>query len=166
MSGGSRCRGGGFTVLEVIVTLAIVAILLAIVAQVHLEYIRFDRAATKSLFRHPQLSAVTARVRNDVLSTAAYPIEFRDWEQSSQTLIVRLDGSPPRTAVWEFSEGSATRHLFEPGEQVSVWRAGGVPLFTVSAVELDQDRRVATRLVATAENGKVIFDGIFQPRIR
>lgn len=146
-------------------TLLVVSILLLLVGQLHLEFLKFDGEATEALFRHPELSAVTARVRQDVLSTVSYPGSFKGLSQSPTRLILRVGIKPPVTAVWEFDEESVTRRQFVGGAESSSWRATRTPAFEVSAIELVEGGRLATRLTARDREGRLVYDGVFQPRI-
>jgi len=154
----------GFTIVELLVALAIFGILLLVSIEVERELVVYTKSNVIDFYSHPELDAIVVRLRADVLDSAGYPSSFRDWEQSTRVLLLAVGSSPARTIVWEFSSsGTASRQEFRGDEAVSSWTARGVPSFQVSSAEMP-DGSVGVRIVATTDRGERIVDRVFAPR--
>lgn len=153
--------------LEITVALAVFGILMLVLAGLDREFLRFDRQMRVQFFLHPEPMGVLARVRRDVLDSRGYPESFRSWSQSpSQLLLYVADANTHklRIVVYDFSEAGLARRLaFEGEDQVSDWRARGVPKFSVGSYDMPRGG-TAVRLKAYDEKGRLAVDQIIEPR--
>lgn len=155
----------GFSMLEMVIVVAIFAVILVILTMLEGEMKRFDRSMRLQLLSHPEPTAVLARVRRDVLDSNGYPSRLGSYEQTPQTLLlsgVNAAGAP-ETIVYDFTKSAtAVRLTFDGDRETSRWQANAVPQFTVTDAEMP-DGGVAVRLQAISK-GNLIVDAIIQPR--
>jgi hypothetical protein len=169
-----RRRERGYSLLEVTVMLGAFAAVLAIFFIATAEMRQWEKRLPINFMRHPQVSAVIARMRRDVVSAQApdpYEPEFGGFTMSSKTLILRtiVPSGGLQTVVWDFSEpGVARRHAYTSTLKESVWTARGLPNDFSSEVKLDavefDDRPYGVRITAKDSNGRIAIDQILQPR--
>jgi prepilin-type N-terminal cleavage/methylation domain-containing protein len=176
-----RRRVAGYTLLEVVVAMAIFGIFLVVLGVLTSEMRAIEKRMPINFMRHPQIVGVIARIRRDVIDahgTDPYPESYAEYTQSGQTLIVETiqqDGGR-QTIVWDFrTPGEVQRHAFRVGVRTT-WRARGVPAdfsksLVVDAVDLSEeddvdipDRPYGVRLIARDGKGRVAIDQILQPR--
>lgn len=156
----------GFSLLEMVIAVAIFGVILVILTVLQGEMSRFDRSMRLQLLTHPEPTAVLARVRRDILDSHGYPSRLGTYEQSPKTLLLAgfNPAGAPETIVYDFSTpGLAVRLTFDGERETSRWQANAVPQFTVKEAEMP-DGGVAVRLQAESK-GKLIVDAILQPRI-
>lgn len=161
-----RRRQRGFSLLEMVVSVAIFGVILLVLTILEGEMKRFDRSMRLQLLNHPEPTAVLARVRRDVLDSRGYPGHYGRYEQSPSTLLLYGldDTGQPETIVYDFSQpGVAIRMAFGVKGESSEWRANGVPRFTITDAAMP-DGGIAVRVQARSK-GKLIIDAIIQPRI-
>ena len=165
-----RCRQRGFTLLETLVTLVIFGIVITILLTLTAEMRGYDKRYPLNLMKHPQVSAVLARMRKDVLDGFGpdpYPASYLKHVQSEKKLIVYSvqQSGFTQTVVWDFgTPGIVRRTAYSVGGVVADWTARGVPAdFIVGTFEIP-NRPYAVRLQARDGAGRLAIDQILQPR--
>lgn len=158
----------GYTLLEVVIALAIFGIFLAVLAQLTREMTGYEKRLPVNFLSHPQVIAVLSRLRRDVLDATMpyYPESYAMYSQSPNTLLLyslEAEGNA-QTIVWDFSKpGEARRRAFSVGAQTSEWVARGVPQLTVSSFPISGSAE-SVRIKAYDDNGLLAIDQILQPR--
>ena len=159
-------RRRGFTMLEVVVTLAIFGVFLLIIVSLTLEMRKNEAKYPVNFMTHPEVSSVIARLRKDVFDTKYYPAEFKGSTQSATTLslyTLRTTGFA-ETVVYDFSKsGEVHRKAYNATDLVSDWVARGVPTFHIDDYKLETGQD-AVRIKAYDNQGKLAIDEIFLPR--
>lgn len=162
-------RERGFTLLELVVTMAVFGVFLMIIGTITMEMRGNEKRNPVDFQQHPQMIAVLSRLRKDVLDAFGadpYPPSFQTYTQSNKVLIVYSVQSSgfTQTVVWDFSKpGTATRSAFSVGGVVSKWDAHGVPQFIIEGYEIP-DRPWGVRARALNKKGQLVVDEILQPR--
>lgn len=157
-------RSEGWTLLEMIIVLAIFSVLLTMVTGLYIELIRVDADVRSELLEHPELPVLLERFGRDVLDSRRYPNAIKEWSQTAEVLLVERE--PGSVVVWDFSQAGLARRIeLEGGVERSLWTARGLPAITISAEEIVEDR-MGLRMRLTSEGGDLIYDRIFQPRPR
>jgi prepilin-type N-terminal cleavage/methylation domain-containing protein len=167
----------GHTLLEVIVSLTIFGTFLAIAFGLTAEMRRWERRLPVNFMRHPQIIAVIARMRRDVLDVQLPPPpndkiylnEYDGYVMGSKTLIVQtgLD-TGLQTVVWDFSESGVVRRVSYNVGVKTEWVARGVPPEFSAGTDIEamkfEGRLYGVRLIAKDTNGLIAIDQILQPR--
>ena len=166
-------RSGGYTLLEVVVAMAVFGIFLMALTAVTGEMVHYERRLQIDYLRHPQIIAVIGRMRRDVLDAhgaSPYRNSHDGYVMSSRTLILESvqQGGGVNTIVWDFNTpGEVHRLAYNVGVPAR-WVARGVPAGFSSSVEIDAvgipGRPYGVRLTARDEQGRVSIDQLFQPR--
>jgi prepilin-type N-terminal cleavage/methylation domain-containing protein len=166
-------RSAGFTLLEIVVAMAIFGIFLLVIGILTSEMRSYEKRLPVNFMRHPQISAVVARVRRDVLDahgSKPYRNSHGEYTMSPKTLIlesVQATGGV-ETVVWDFSKPGEVRRISYNVGVASEWVARGVPEDFSSSVTLDAvdipGRPYGVRLIAKDRNGRIAIDQILQPR--
>lgn len=167
-----RRRERGYSLVEVTVMLAVFGAMLAIFFILTSEMRQWEKRLPVNYMRHPQVTAVLARLRRDVVSAAPdpYPEEFGDWKNTPKTLIIEtlLEIGGRQTIVWDFSRPTVvTRHAYTSTMEESTWVARGLPpdfSADIDSVEFE-GREWAVRIMAKDSNGQVSIDQIYEPRV-
>lgn len=163
-----RRRRNGYTLMEIVIAMAIFGFFVIMIAQLTHEMNGYERKLPVDFLSHPQVVVVLSRLRKDVLDTTTpyYPASFETWSQSDKTLI--LYSLQPtgfaETVVWDFgTKGQVRRRSFSVGNLTSDWIARGVPEFRVTdfPIALHPD---SVRIVAHDDYGHLSVDQILQPR--
>ena len=164
-------RQRGYTLIEILVSLAVFGIIVAIFSILMAEMRSHTKRYPVNFTRHPQISAVLSRLRRDVQDAygpTPYKNSFLGYEMSEKVLIVE-SMQPNRslvTVVWDFSQPTiVTRRAYQVGVPTD-WVARGVPPdfnVTLEAIKFPA-RPYGVRLEATDEEGRVAIDQILQPR--
>lgn len=165
-------RQRGFTLMEVVVTMAIFGVFLLIVTTLTLEMRGNEKRYPVNYMQHPQVIAVLSRMRRDVLDAFGsnpYPGSTIDgkYSQSPKTLIVQtIVGGGSQIVVWDFStKGEAHRVSYNVGVATE-WVARGLPPDfegTFDAVETP-GHPFGVRVLAFDKNKKLAIDQYLQPR--
>jgi prepilin-type N-terminal cleavage/methylation domain-containing protein len=159
-------RERGYTMMEIVVTLAVFGIFLWIVVILTSEMRANEKRYPINYMAHPEVSAVMARMRKDIFDTKYYPTEFQGYQQTPQTLILytlRQTGFA-ETVIWDFrTAGEVHRKAFNATELSTEWVARGLPKFQIDKYDLDTGQ-TATRITATDEQNQLAIDEIFVPR--
>lgn len=161
-----RRRQRGFTLAELLVTLAIFALFIAAIGILTYEMYFVQRKWPVNYMTHPEVGGVVARVRRDVLDSMYYPTEFEGFTQTKRTLIIYVVGQDgfAKTVVYDFRKDKEVRRLEYKSKQLeSTWVGHSMPRFEISAYTLDTGQD-AVRLTATDSGGKIAIDQIFVPR--
>ena len=167
-------RSAGYTLLEVVVAMAVFGIFLLILSILTVEMRAQEKRLPVNFMSHPQIAAVLTRLRRDVLDAHGanpYPRSFQDYTQTPKTLILESvqENGGVQQIVWDFREPRVVyRRAWNVGVG-SVWTARGLPedfkSVEVDAVEMPR-RTYAVRITAKDERGRIAIDRIFQPRAR
>jgi len=159
----------GYTLLEIVVALALFGVFLLIITQLTREMNGYERRLPINFMAHPQVGAVLARMRRDVSDATApyYPDSCGTYSQSQKTLILYSLQSTGNavTVVWDFTKpGEAHRLAYSVGSLTSNWVARGVPQsFTVTDFPID-GHPDSVRVQAREPIGILAIDQLFQPR--
>ncbi|HUP44262.1 MAG TPA: prepilin-type N-terminal cleavage/methylation domain-containing protein [Thermoanaerobaculia bacterium] len=160
----------GFSLIEAVITLVVFGVVVSILLALTAEMRGYDKRYPINLMKHPQVNAVLARMRKDVLDAFGpdpYPASYMMHSQSSSKLIVYSvqETGFAQTVVWDFTTpGIVRRQAYSVGGVVTDWTARGVPgSFEVTTFEIP-NRPYAVRLKATDQTGRLAIDQILQPR--
>lgn len=158
-------RCGGYTLVEVVVAMAIFSVFLLVLVGLQSEFVRFDREIRVQMFSHPAPLSVLARLQRDILDSTSYPAQYREWTQSPQTLLLSVPAETGKgVVVWDFTEaGTATRREFMPDAEAWEWNARAVPQYEIGSYEMP-DGRVAVRVRSIDEKGRLSVDRVILPR--
>ena len=168
-------RQRGYTLLEVVISMTIFGVFLAIAFGLTAEMRMWEKRLPVNFMRHPQIISVVARMRRDVQdielvgSKPLYLDAHDGYVMGPKTLIVQTGlESGTQIIVWDLSESGVVRRISYNVGVKSVWTAHGVPPeFTagakIEAVEFP-GRPYGVRLIAKDSNGLVSIDQILQPR--
>ena len=163
-SGQKKARG--FTLVEMLVGLALFGVFVAIIGIVNYEMFQVQKKWPVNYLTHPEVGGVVARVRRDVLDSLYYPAEFKGYTQSNRMLLVYALGQDgfARTIVYDFRKEAEVHRLeFKGPDLQGDWIARAVPAFRIGGYTLATGQD-AVRLTATDAGGKVAIDQIFVPR--
>jgi prepilin-type N-terminal cleavage/methylation domain-containing protein len=166
-----RRRDRGFTLIEIVFTLAILGILILILARLEGDTSRFERQLRVDMFTHPEKSAVVSRFRSDVLDSKRddFPSKFDEFEQKEDVLILKMHVAPKdpaKVVVWDFREAKKAKRLEYAGStRQSEWIANEVPKFKVSTYTLPGTTApYFVRLQAFDSKENLVVDQIALPR--
>jgi len=161
-------RERGFTLMEIVVSLAVFGTFIIISAILTKEMMGYEKKMPVDFLTNPQVSAVVSRLRRDVEDATApyYPDQFQNYIQSDSTLILySLDeNNQARTIVWDFTDPQLVRRrAYNVGILSSEWLARGLPKFSINSYEVP-DHAYSVRIQAVDQHGLLAIDQIFQPR--
>ena len=165
-----RRRGEqGYTLAEMIVSVAVFGIIVAIFAILTSEMRAHQQRQPINFMRHPQVSAVVSRMRRDVQDSKGGYLNSHDgYTLSSQVLIMEKihETGGVRKIVWDFREsGVARRREYNVGVATE-WVARGLPVsasFDIDSVEFS-GRPYGVRIKVSDAEGRLAIDQILQPR--
>lgn len=159
-------RARGFTLMEVVVTLALFGAFLAIIVVLTAEMRKNEARYPINYMAHPEVGSLMARMRKDILDTTYYPAEFQGYSQTPKTLLLytlRQTGFA-ETVIYDFrARGEVHRKAFNATQLTGDWIARGVPQFEIGSFTLNTGQD-AVRITARDEQGKIAIDEIFVPR--
>jgi len=163
----------GYTLLEAVFAMAIFGLFLFVVVVLTAEMRDYEKRLPINMHKHPQMIAVLARMRRDVLDAAAanpYLESYGTYVNSDQVLILRthVANGGLQTVVWDFRTlGEVRRRAYQVGVPQD-WVARGLPFaeIKIEAVKTHPGEPWSTRLKATDEKGRIAIDSIFQPRTK
>ena len=165
-------RVAGYTLLEVIVAMAVFGMFLLILGILTVEMRAQEKRMPVNFMRHPQVAVLITKLRRDVLDAYAgdpYPPSFQGYTQSPKTLIVQSlqETGGVQTIVWDFrTPGQVQRRAWNVGVPTT-WTARGLPE-DFSSMEVDAigipGRPWGVRVTARDGRGRIAIDQILQPR--
>jgi prepilin-type N-terminal cleavage/methylation domain-containing protein len=166
-------RGAGYSLMEVVVAMAIFGMFLFIILSLTTEMYSYERKLRIDFYRHPQIIAVVARMRRDVLDAFGsdpYKDSYDGYTNSSKTLIIETltESGGTQIVVWDFSAPEVVvRRAYNVGA-VREWKARGVPPEFSAGVSIDDAPNpkgaAGVHLQALDKNGRIALDQIFLPR--
>ena len=159
-------RKSGYTLLEVVIALAVFGIFLMIIVGLTAEMRANEKRFPINYMAHPEVSGVMARMRKDIVDTKYYPAEWQGTQQTPKTLILYTltQGGAGQTVVWDFqTHGEVHRISFNATQQVGDWVARGLPSFSIDSFTLDTGQN-AVRIKALDDQNRLAIDEIFVPR--
>lgn len=161
-------RPRGYSLLEVVIALAVFGIFLMIIVGLTAEMRANEKRYPVNFMAHPEVSGVIARMRKDIYDTTRYVGEWQGYTQTSQTLVLYTltQGGGAETVAWDFrTPGEVHRKAWVSTDLRTDWVARGLPNFTVSidtySLPTGQD---AVRIKATDDQSRLAIDEIFVPR--
>ena len=161
-----RMTSRGYTLLEVVVALAIFGIFIFMLVEITAEMNANEKRNPVNFMAHPQVSAVLSRLRRDVWDSIGYPGTYDKYTQGTRVLILdvlRQDGTT-EYVVYDFTIAEEVHRLsFAVGAQTSEWIARGLPQFRVDSYMMP-DNRWAVRILAADKKGTLAVDQILEPR--
>ena len=163
-------RSRGFTLPEIVITLSIFGVFLLILVVLTSEMRAYEKRMPVNFMAHPQVAAVLARMRRDILDADAsnpYPGAFESYKQSAKTLILRtFVGGGLQTVVWDFRAPGEVKRISSNVGVDTEWIARGLPPDFVATLDAVQtaDRPYGVRVQAFDGKGLVAVDEYFQPR--
>lgn len=165
-------RVAGYTLLEVVVSMAVFGMFLLILGVLTVEMRTQEKRMPVNFMRHPQVAVLMTKLRRDVLDAFAgdpYPEEWQGYTQSPQTLIVQTlqESGGVQKIVWDFrAPGVVQRHAWNVGVRTT-WTARGLPedfsSLKIAAIGMP-GREWGVRVTARDGGGRVAIDQILQPR--
>lgn len=160
----TRGRERGFTLLETVVSLAVFGIFLWVLVLLTADMRTWQQRMQINYMAHPQVGAVIARMRRDVLAATA-PYYGPDQSPTRLDVYSLQQSGFAQTVVYDFStRGEVHRRAYSAGAEVAHWIARGIPAqFEISTIEIP-GRPYGVRLRARNEEGRLVIDQILQPR--
>jgi prepilin-type N-terminal cleavage/methylation domain-containing protein len=156
----------GFTLLEIVITIAIFGVFLMIIVSVTLDMRKNESKYPVDFMTHPEVSGLVARFRKDIFDTKYFPAEFKGYKQTSKTLVMytlRTTGFA-ETVVYDFqTHGEVHRKSYNATDLTGDWVARGVPTFDINDYKLATGQD-AVRLRALDDKGRLAIDQIFLQR--
>ena len=162
----TRCRARGYTMMEIVVTMALFGVFLFIIVTMTAEMRRNEKKWPVNFFAHPEVGSVLARMRRDIYDSTLRPPDFEAYSNTSPlTLIVYTinnDGTA-ETVVWDFTTpGEVHRKAFKATLLSSEWMARGLPLFAVTTTTVGGHDWI--RIQAMDKEKKLAIDELIVPR--
>lgn len=167
----------GFSLIELVVTVAILGFLVMMLVSLQRELVLFDRKTRVELFTQPNTSAVLHRLRRDVLDAKNYVVERHgDYEPNESVLMLdfprnRRNAQESYVIVWDFSEkGIARRVELVDEEKVSEWSTESGATYSISAYQICLPDRGCggpyfVRLLGRDAKGELVVDERVAPAV-
>lgn len=163
----------GYTLIELVIAMAVFGFFLFVLLSLTMELTNYERKLQINFFRHPQIIAVIARMRRDVIDAYGddpYKPTIDGYANNEKTLVLETlrDVGGTQIVVWDFSmPGLVVRRAYNVGG-VTAWTARGVPPeFTagigITGVE-NKNGAPGVRILALDTKGQIAIDQTFFPR--
>lgn len=159
--------------METMVAMTIFSMFLGVLFTLTAEMRGYEKRLPINYHRHPQVIAVLARMRRDVMDgfgKSPYRDAFAEYTSSDKVLIMETVAATGgvETVVWDFrTAGQVLRRSYSVG-QPSDWVARGLPLdfsqVEIDALKTDDESAWATHVTAFDKEGRLAVDAILQPR--
>lgn len=168
-----RSHRSGYTLLEMVVAMAIFGIVTFILLSLTRELAFWERRLKLDFLRHPQIVAVLSRMRRDVAdgwSDNPYSATAPGYTNTPKTLVLwTLNPAGGReTVVWDLSTPGVVERRAYTALDTKVWRARGVPpdfsADITSATNPNPYGIVGVRITAIDSRGRIAIDQTFFPR--
>ena len=165
-------RQRGYTLLEVVFSLAIFGIFCAVLFTLTAEMRWYEKRLPINMHKHPQVIAVLTRMRRDVMdATSAQPWKktYGEYTSSDKVLIIEtLTTNGTNTVVWDFrTPGEVRRRAYQVGV-ADDWVARGLPAdfsnMEIGAIRVNRGSAWAAEIRAKDANGRMAIHTIMQPR--
>ncbi len=166
-------RQRGYSLLEVIIAMAIFGLLCAVLFQLTAEMRFWEKRLPLNMHKNPQVIAVLSRMRRDVLDASSrqpYEKSYGDYTSSDKVLIIQtmMPNGGQQTVIWDFrTPGEVRRRAYNVGVPDD-WVSRGLPVdfsnLEIDAVKITPGSAWATRITAKDEKGRIAIDTILQPR--
>ena len=159
-------RRNGYSLIEIVVTLALFGTFLFIIVTLTAEMRRNEKRWPIDFMAHPDVSAVVSRLRRDVYDSKYLPDAWQSYTQSDETPIVYTitPAGFGETIVWDFrTPGQVTRHAWTANQQQEDWVAHGTPVFTTTKYDAPNGQ-TGIHVMAVDDKGKLAIDQILIPR--
>lgn len=163
----------GYSLIEVVVAMAIFVTFLAVVFILTAEMRSWEKRLPMNMHKHPQVSAVLARIRRDVLDahgSKPYRNTHDGYTMNEKVLILETvhENGGVRTIVWDFREPTVVRRVSYNVGARTEWVARGLP-HDFASVELQAEdvpnaKAWGVRIQAKDANGRLAIDQIYVPR--
>jgi prepilin-type N-terminal cleavage/methylation domain-containing protein len=162
----------GFTLLEVLVSMTVFGIFLAVMFALTAEMRGWEKRLPVNMYKHPMVATVLTRLRRDVMDAHGsnpYKEEFAGYKSTEQVLIVESvqPNGGVRTIVWDFrTPGTVRRREYNVGVSTS-WVARGMPKdlqsFKIGAIST-KSAAWALEITGYDEKGRMAIYQVIQPR--
>lgn len=163
----------GYSLMEVVVAMAIFGAFLAVVFILTAEMRSWEKRLPVNLHKHPQVAAVVSRLRRDVLDghgAKPYRNEHDGYTMDEKVLIlesVQQNGGV-QMIVWDFREPKIVRRISYNVGAKKEWVARGLPddfsSVEIAAEDIPNAKAWAVRIQAKDRNGRLAIDQILLPR--
>jgi prepilin-type N-terminal cleavage/methylation domain-containing protein len=169
----TRSRQRGYTLMEVVVAMSIFVMFLAVVFILTAEMRSWEKRLPINMHKHPQVSAVLARLRKDVVDghgAKPYRNEHEGFEMDEKVLILESvqENGGVQMIVWDFREPTIARRISWNVGAKREWVARGLPpdfsTFEIGAESVPNAKAWGVRIQAKDPNGNLAIDQILLPR--
>ena len=168
----SRLRARGFTLMEVLISMAVFGTFLAVLFILTAEMRGWEKRLPVNMYKHPMVATVLTRLRRDVMDAHGsdpYKEEFAGYTASDRVLIVESvqPNGGVRTIVWDFrTPGTVRRREYNVGVATN-WVARGMPKdlqnMKIGAIST-KGAAWATEITGYDDHGRLAIYQVMQPR--
>lgn len=161
-----RGRERGFTLMEIVVAMAVFGVFLMILVQLTADMTFYEKKYTVNFMAHPQAAAVVSRLRRDVADATPpyYPETVEAYSQTPKTLLLDImEAGGVKHVVWDFRTKGEVHRISYNVAVPTEWVAHGTPEFVITDLPL-QNKPDSVRILAKDEGGRLVIDQVFQPR--
>jgi len=164
----SRRRARGYSLIEIVVAMALFGVFLFIIVTLTSEMRRNEKKWPVNFFSRPEVGSILARMRHDILDATSFPDSIDTYSQSPASLIVYTidpDRSSAETVVWDFSKpGEVHRKVYKATQLSSEWVARDAPIIICTLEPMPSGNEQQVHIQAIDKEGKLAIDQIFVPR--